>query len=104
MNRQPKQPKVSTRRVLCILLMIGVLLTFSSMSVNATTVSSEPPSYSSLIIHDSIEISSDIDFEVFPGAGTAGDPYLIEGYNITTTDSTGIHITDTTKYEYQCYP
>ncbi|MHA1420010.1 MAG: right-handed parallel beta-helix repeat-containing protein [Candidatus Heimdallarchaeaceae archaeon] len=74
------------------------MLSFSRMSINATTVSTEPPSYSSLISHDSIEISSDSDFEVFPGLGTAGDPYLIEGYNITTTDSTGIHITDTTKY------
>ncbi len=48
--------------------------------------------------HDPISITSDIGFADFPGSGTAGDPYLIEGYNITTTDSIGIYIADTTKY------
>jgi parallel beta-helix repeat protein len=56
------------------------------------------PSEPLLIPHAPIVITSDIGFEVFPGSGTAEDPYLIEGYNITTTDSIGIYIADTTKY------
>ena len=55
-------------------------------------------SLSSLIPHDSISITSDEDFGVFSGTGTVEDPYLIEGYNITTTSNNGIYITSTSKY------
>ncbi len=55
-------------------------------------------SLSSLIPHDPIFITSDSDFEVFPGAGTVEDPYVIEEYSITTTSDEGIYIIDTTKY------
>ncbi len=48
--------------------------------------------------HDSIDIRYDSDFEVFPGTGTEEDPYVIEGYDITTTDDNGIYISGTTKY------
>ncbi|MBY9000609.1 MAG: right-handed parallel beta-helix repeat-containing protein [Candidatus Heimdallarchaeota archaeon] len=68
------------------------------MSVNATPVSYDHPSYSSLTPHDSIEIASDSGLEVFPGVGTAEDPYVIEGYNITTSNSNGIYIYGTTKH------
>ncbi len=56
------------------------------------------PTSLELTPHDPIEITSDSDFEVFPGSGTQGDPYVIEGYDITTTDNRGIYIDDTTKY------
>ncbi len=98
MKRQSKQSKITITSVLCVLLIIGGISTFSSMSVNATTVSYEPPSHFSLIPHDSIEVASDSDFEVFPGSGTAEDPYVIEGYNITTSSSSGIYIYGTTKF------
>ncbi len=55
-------------------------------------------SLSSLTPHDPIWITSDNGLEVFPGTGTAEHPYLIEGYNITTTDDYGIFIYNTTKY------
>jgi len=55
-------------------------------------------SLSSLTPHDSISITSDSDFSVFSGTGTAEDPYIIEGYSITTTNYRGIHIIGTTKY------
>ncbi len=55
-------------------------------------------SLSSLIPHDPISIISDSGFAVFPGSGTEEDPYVIEGYNITTTDDNGIFILGTTKY------
>ncbi len=48
--------------------------------------------------HDPISITSDSDFEVFPGLGTSENPYLIDGYNITTTSTNGINIRGTTKY------
>ncbi len=98
MQKQTKQSKVSIRRILCVSILIVGISTFSSMRVNATIVSYDPPSYSSLTPHDPISITSDSGFAVFPGSGTAENPYLIEGYNITTTDSSGIYIADTTKY------
>ncbi len=69
------------------------------MRVNATNVSYDSPSYSSLTPHDPISITSDNNFTdySFPGTGTEEDPYVIEGYNITTTSNRGIYITDTTK-------
>ncbi len=69
------------------------------MRLNATTVSYDPLSYSSLTPHDPISITSDSGFEVFPGSGTFEEPYVIEGYSIiTTTDDNGIYINSTTRY------
>ncbi len=98
MKKQSKQSKVSIRRFLCVSLLIVGISTFSSMRINATTVSYDPLSYSSLTPHDPISITSDSDFEVFPGSGTVEDPYVIEGYNITTISDEGIYISGTTKY------
>ncbi len=55
-------------------------------------------SLSSLIPHDFITIISDSGFLAYLGSGTVEDPYVIEGFNITTTHYTGIYISDTTKY------
>ena len=54
----------------------------------------------SLTPHASFVIDSDADFITYslPGTGIVTDPYVIDGYNITTTDAIGIHISDTTKY------
>lgn len=49
-------------------------------------------------LHAPIEISADIDLLVFEGSGTYEDPYLIEGFNISTSDSYGIHVTNITKH------
>lgn len=51
-----------------------------------------------LTAHPAISITDDSGFSAFPGAGTLGDPYMIEDYNITTTSSYGIEIYGTTKY------
>ncbi len=98
MRKQTIKSKVSVRTVICALLIIIGISSFSSMRVNATTVSYDSPSFSSLTPHASISITSDIELEAFPGLGTAEDPYVIEGYNITTTDNNGIYIAGTTKY------
>jgi len=98
MRKQRIQTKISIRTLLCVLLIIFGISSSSSIRVNAATVSNDISSYSSLTPHASISITSDVELEAFPGSGTAEDPYVIEGYNITTTDETGIYITGTTKY------
>ena len=55
-------------------------------------------SLSSLIPHDFITIISDSGFLAYICSGTVEDPYMIEGYNITTTHDNGIYISSTTKY------
>jgi len=54
----------------------------------------------SLTPHESIEILNDGDFITygFPGAGTPGDPYIIEHYEIETSSDTGIDVSGTTKH------
>ncbi len=100
MKSQSKKSKTSIRRFLLVSLMIVGIGMYSSLRVNAINVSYDSPSYSSLIPHDPIEITSDGNFTDygFLGLGTIEDPYLIEEYNITTTDNIGIHIIDTTKF------
>jgi parallel beta-helix repeat protein len=46
----------------------------------------------------SIEINSNDGFNQFPGSGTSEDPFIIEGFNITTPEKYGIYITSITKY------
>ena len=52
--------------------------------------------------HDVISIDSDIDFTaengVGSGSGTEGDPYLIEGWDIDASLSTGISISNTSSW------
>ncbi len=98
MKKQLKQSRISIKSILCLSILIIGISAFSTVRVNATTVSYDPPSYSSLTPHDPIFITSDSGFAVFPGSGTVEDPYVIEGYDITTTDIWGIYIRDTTKH------
>ncbi len=100
MNKYSKQNKISIRRFLCVSILIFGISIFFSMRVNATTVSYDSPSYYSLIPHDPISVTSDSNFTDygFPGTGTELDPYVIEGYNITTTSINGIYVNGTTKY------
>ncbi len=48
--------------------------------------------------HAPIEISSDTEFNAVSasGTGTISDPYILEGWQITSTDASGINIHDTT--------
>ncbi|MHA1814887.1 MAG: NosD domain-containing protein [Candidatus Heimdallarchaeaceae archaeon] len=54
----------------------------------------------SYITHPSIEILSDADFVNYSssGIGTIDEPFVIENYNITTTDTKAITVESTTKY------
>jgi parallel beta-helix repeat protein len=55
--------------------------------------------------HDPIRIESNSDFSTlgFCGSGTSGDPWLIQGYEITNSTAVSIDIEDTTDYfEIKC--
>ncbi|GAG99369.1 unnamed protein product [marine sediment metagenome] len=69
-----------------------------NINVQSAEENDYQPTSLELTPHDPISITSDSDFEVFLGSGTEEDPYVIEGYSITTTSSNGIYITYTTKY------
>ncbi len=87
------------KKTTIILLILALSIYASNINVQITAEENDyRPNSLELTPHDPIEITSDSDFEVFPGTGTEIDPYVIEGYNITTTDDNGIYITYTTKY------
>ncbi len=94
---------MNNSRLLLVVLLTSSLIIFAPKTLFAEngvlpTIITTHPILLELTTHEAIVISSDTDFEVFPGTGTAEDPYLIEGYNITTTDFNGIYIRGTTKY------
>ncbi|MHA1408249.1 MAG: right-handed parallel beta-helix repeat-containing protein [Candidatus Heimdallarchaeaceae archaeon] len=73
-----------------------IVINFSLYSINITVEAG-----STLTPHSPISILSDADFVSlgFPGNGTASEPYIIEGYNITSTVSTfGIQVRSTTAH------
>ncbi len=83
------------------LLLFLLILSIYASNINVQITAEENnfrPTSLELTPHDPISITSNSGFEVFPGSGTEEDPYLIEGYNITTTNYRSIHIIDTTKY------
>ena len=53
-----------------------------------------------IIVDESIRILKDEDFDNynFPGNGTKNNPYIIENYNITTSEDSAIYVNSTTKY------
>ncbi|MCK4844372.1 MAG: hypothetical protein KAS95_01730 [Candidatus Heimdallarchaeota archaeon] len=71
------------------LLLFLLILSIYTLNIKSQITAEEndyQPTSLELTPHDPIEITSDSDFEVFLGTGTAEDPYIIEGYNITTTE------------------
>ncbi len=87
------------KKTIIILLILTLAIYASNINVQITAEENDyRPTSLELSPHGPIEITSDSDFEVFPGTGTEVDPYVIEGYNITTTSYEGISITGTTKY------
>ncbi len=93
----------SIRTAIGLIVTVVLILNLSqgiTKGIQITEKNERDLSLSSLIPHDPIYITSDGNFTDygFPGAGTVDDPYLIEDYNITTTDVNGIYITGTTRY------
>src|SRR6266576_1937586 len=85
----------SRRRALGKMLLISGLLIVVSLSARGMVSTAT----SSLQPHAPIVISSNSDFNpsngVTGGSGTASDPYVIEGWNITSSGTTGISISNT---------
>src|SRR5947208_16226501 len=87
----------SRRRALGkMLLIIGLLVvSLSARGMVSTATSSLQP-------HAPIVINGNSDFNsgngVTSGSGTASDPYVIEGWNITSSGTTGISISNTDAY------
>ena len=67
---------------------------------SALSFTSHKQRYLPLISSGPIEIINDANFTNygFPGLGTAEEPYIIENYNITTSNLKGICINSTTKH------
>ncbi len=85
----------SRRRGLGKTLLVSCLLIVVSLSARGLMSTAT----SSLQIHDPIVIGRNSDFNpsngVTGGSGTASDPYVIEGWNITSSGTTGISISNT---------
>ena len=66
-----------------------------SISANGKSMSS-----SSYVPHDIITIEDDTDLAsvAVSGVGTEEDPFILEGWNITTSHSYAVRINGTTKY------
>ncbi len=86
-----------------LLLLLILTVSIYTLNINVQITAEENnyrPTSLELTPHELIEITSDSNFTDygFLGIGTAEDPYIIEGYNITTTNDFGIYIGGTTKY------
>ena len=90
------------RKKTTIVLLI-LILSIYALNINVQ-ITAEENNYRTISLeltpHDPISITSDGNFTNygFLGTGTVEDPYVIEGLEIITMSSTGIFITDTTKY------
>ncbi|MHA1199245.1 MAG: NosD domain-containing protein [Candidatus Heimdallarchaeaceae archaeon] len=90
--------------ILGIIVTIVLLLSINQSTTNTTLFLPNNQFINSfnlsLTPHLAIEIISDINFTDygFSGSGIENDPYIIERYNITTTESKGVYISGTTKY------
>jgi parallel beta-helix repeat protein len=98
MNRKKEKivKKIGTLVILSMLLITNIVFfVISDIEQSETSVGSY-----SLIPHSPISITSDEDFVTygFQGNGTADNPYIIEGLNITTTQDQGIGISLTSKF------
>ncbi len=98
-----KNNLILSRRIIAGICFVLILCSFN-LIVSTTDIlaidnnNERVATITTLTPHDPISITSDSGLEVFPGSGTEIEPYIIEGYNITTTASTGIYITETTKH------
>ncbi|MHA1202232.1 MAG: right-handed parallel beta-helix repeat-containing protein, partial [Candidatus Heimdallarchaeaceae archaeon] len=90
-----KLSKIRLSKVKVVIIVLIISFLFTSNVRNSTKDTSFVSAY---IEHSAISITDDSGFSAFPGTGTEIDPYLIDGYNITTTSSMGIYISGTTKH------
>ena len=98
MTKITKQSGAIIRGLICILICMMGLSISSKINMNTTFNFHKFPVNVSFTPHAPIVITSDAEFEVFPGSGSFEDPFIIENYIVTSPDSFGIHISGTTKF------
>ncbi|MHA1198401.1 MAG: right-handed parallel beta-helix repeat-containing protein [Candidatus Heimdallarchaeaceae archaeon] len=80
-----------------LVIVLSLLFLLSMRDSSVTNMNS-----SALVTSDSIEVFSDNDFITlgFPGSGTVENPYLIENYDIVSSDinNEGVYVQNTTKH------
>ncbi len=92
--------KRATVYFLAILILISLVISAINID-NSTQAALIPESTVTNIPHDQIHVNGNADFatqaanEGWVGDGSAGSPYVIEGYDIQTNSSDGIHIEST---------
>ncbi len=87
--------------LLCgLIILAGATRTQVSASNEEERKSTSKNSIHFYVPHEPIIITNDKNFTDygFPGLGTVEEPYIIENYNITTSNNEGIYINDTTKH------
>lgn len=83
-----------------IVVILILTLTYSTVNPIIEDVSERPTSFHTLSVltpHEPIVIGNDTALAVWPGSGTEGDPYRIEGLNITS-ENASIRVENTTKH------
>ena len=91
------------------IIIILILITFSIFNFDWTESCQvndiDKLTESLYIIHEPIIVANDSAFDLygFPGEGTSENPYIIEGYNITTTDEFGIEIWNNSGIITKCF-
>ncbi len=94
--KKVKSSKLKISKTVAVIIVLAV----SFLSTNYIQENSNNTQIfvSALTAHGPISITDDSGFSPYLGSGIPGDPYIIEGYNITTTSSVGIRISGTTKH------
>ncbi len=87
--------------IVCTLLVVQFMIVIENSEIKAAREEGNyDPVLSSLKPIDNITINSDSDFITygFPGYGNESHPYLIDEYNVTSSDQRGIYVRQTTAY------
>jgi len=93
------------KKIVLGIMVIGAILSTSAFKIQPIIASNYTyqltnPAIRSLVPRDPIVIVNDDNFTDygFLGSGSSGEPYIIENYEIITSNDTGIYINGTTKH------
>jgi len=101
MNKRIKIKKIHIGFIICFLVIVQLIIYSEKTEITAETGDYyKPIQINSLTLIDNITINSDGDFTTYAtsGDGSETTPYVIENYNVTTTDTRGISIKQTTAH------
>ncbi|NHJ13095.1 MAG: hypothetical protein EAX95_05425 [Candidatus Thorarchaeota archaeon] len=99
----PRRRAIVTLAFLCVILMLGGVLLGDPVAFQLGVhghQNNEAPFVSSYTTHVPIVITDDTELELASvgGNGDPGNPFLLEGWNITTDATDGISVSGTTKH------